>query len=473
MTLSIEADLERFSLLEQLASESRHEQALRGLLASPATHPLLQQYFTLQLQRKAIENAFFALPNRDAQKADFENKLSQVKGQMNDLLDRFEQEDVELVQTLRAHLLIDVNARADGSWVLNAAEGDFDYKKNALPILQRLKERNVGIAYRLEAELLNEEADKRQNFQQAAKLNDSVAKVFAGYDYLAYLIAESLSDKNYNYPDTVAPDTLLRDLGQEIAKGNPMAVVKELTYLDNVVNALKDLDPERVVKNKGTFNQGFYDKKLQEIIGSAEKIVSDETLAASLKSIKKALASFNYDEVKKQRAALADYLKTFNGQEMNRVATTLQHAHTEPLVKDKFKNNIHILHNYYAGEIDRIQQRAGKKLSKGEQKNIDSLRMAQRELEMNYELRTDQQQFLNIHITSTETSFKQFSHSNSFLRRLEAFINLFNFKAENAPKQLHCKERQAIRSRFESLKDRLHTLKEGGEQQQSAPSHQV
>lgn len=472
MTLPTRANLERFSLLEQLMSESRHEEAMRGLLASPATHPLLRQYFTLQLDRKAIENAFFALPDRDAQKAVFEDKLNQLKGKMDDLLDRFEQEDVVLVQTLRAHLFIDVNARADGSWVLNAAEGDFDYKKNALPILQQLKEKEMGIAYRLEAELLNDEADKRQNFQQAAKLNDSVAKVFAGYDYLAYLIAESLSDKNYNYTDTVAPDTLLRDLGQEIAKGNPMAVVKELTYLDNVVNALKDLDPERVVKNKGTFNQGFYDKKLQEIISSAEKIVDDETLAASLKSIKKALASFNYDEVKKQRAVLADYLKTFSAQEMNRVATTLQQAQKEPLVKDDFKNNIHILHNYYVEEIDRIKQRAGKKLSKGEQKNIDLLRIAQRELEMNYELQTGQQQFLNIHITSTETSFKQFSHSKSFLRGLEFLINLFNFKSEKEPRQLHCKERQGIRSRFESLKDRLHTLKEG-EEQQSAPSLHV
>ncbi|MFC7781748.1 hypothetical protein [Legionella taurinensis] len=461
MALSQEADLERFSLLEQLASESRHEHALRALLAAPTTHPLLRQYFTLQRERKKIENDFFALPQRDSQKAAYEKKLNQVKEKMDGLFSRFENQEAVLVHVLKAHLLIDASARTDGSWVLNAAEGDFDYKKKALPILQTLKERDIGVAYRLEGELLNEEADKRKNFQLGAQFNDSTAKVFAGYDYLAYIKDEALSDKAYNYPGGVPPDTLLSDLKQEITKGNPIAVVKELTYLDNVVNALKDLDPERVEKNKGTFNQGFYDKKLQEIISSAEKIVSDEKLSATFKAIKKALASYNYDEVRKQKAILADQLQAFNRQEMDRVTTTLQQAHTEPLVKDKFKNNVHVLHNYYTEEIDRIQQKGGKKLSKGDQKNIETLRIAQNELMDNYELKTGQHQFMSNHVAATETALARLSHSNPIIRRIEALFSAFK------PMELG-KSRQAFRERFASMKERLHALQEDNKSPESS-----
>ncbi|KTD48741.1 hypothetical protein Lrub_1092 [Legionella rubrilucens] len=461
MALSPQADLERFSLLEQLASEPKHEHALRELLAAPTTHPLLRQYFTLQLEKKKIENDFFALPQRESQKAVYEKKLNQVKEKVDDLFSRFQNQEAVLVQVLRAHLLIDASAKTDGSWVLNAAEGDFDYKKKALPILQTLKERGIGVAYRLEGELFNEEADKRENFQRGAQLNDSTAKVFAGYDYLAYIKDEALSDKSYHYPGKVEPDTLLHELKQEIAKGNPVAVVKELTYLDNVVNALKDLDPERVTKNKGTFNQGFYDKKLQEILSSAEKIVSDKQLSDTLMAIKKALASYNYEEVRKQKAALAEYLQTFNRREMERVNTTIHQIHMKPLVENNFKNNVHILHNYYAEEIDRIQQKAGKKLSKGDQKNIETLRIAQKELVDNYELKTDQQQFMANHVTATETALARLSHSNPIVRRIEAIFSAFK------PVELG-KSRQAFRERFASMKERLHALQEDNKSPESS-----
>lgn len=457
MAWSIQADLERFSLLEQLASESRHESAFRELLAASTTPPLLRQYFTLQLERKKIENDFFALPQRDSQKAVYEEKLNQVKEKMDDLFSRFANQEVVLVHVLKAHLLIDASARTDGSWVLSAAEGDFDYKKNALPILQRLKERHIGVAYRLEAELFNEEADKRKNFQLGAQFNDSTAKVFAGYDYLAYIKDEALSDKAYNYPGGVEPDRLLSDLKQEIVKGNPIAVVKELTYLDNVVNALKDLDPERVEKNKGTFNQGFYDKKLQEIISSAEKIVSDETLSSTFRAIRKALASYNYDEVRKQKAILANQLQVFNRQEEGRVMTTLQ----ENLVNDRFRYNVRILQNYYAEEIDRIQQKAGGKLSKGDQKNIDILKVAQKELADNYELKTGQQHFMSVHVTATETALAKLSHSNPIIRRIEAFVSVL------IPVELG-KSRQAFRERFASMKERLHALQEDNKSPESS-----
>lgn len=242
-----EFDLNRFGLLEQLLSQKHLDKDFEKVLNSKSTDPLLRDYFWLLKQRQGIEDSYFN-NSSDQQKKKLIQELSQTQEKMDEFFKKMEKNSPVLAKVCKAHLLITSNMTHDGVWIMRAVDADASYKENARPLLEDLKQLNLGIGYRFEAELQIEEEQKRVSYLRAAQVNDRFAKGLFGMEYLNYLVSNAQSTQPYDYfsPPWVEP----LDLFQEaLREQDPEAVAKALAFFDNVCNVINDLDPKRLAKN--------------------------------------------------------------------------------------------------------------------------------------------------------------------------------------------------------------------------------
>lgn len=243
--------LNRLGLLEQVINQKNLQEHSESLINSPSTPPILRGYLNLLIKKKNIEEKYFKElqenPNIDAKgkedlEQDVSNELNDLKSEFARFFDEYKNYEPIMTKVLQAHLYMHTTADKEGNWVLFAGKADADYaQRNALPLIEELKKEDLGIAYRMAAEIAVDETEKRPLLEKAAELGDVPAKGLIGYDYLSYLPSHAFDNKVYDYP---APDPSSHprsSMVEALKEYDPDSVAKSLAYLDNVANALFEL----------------------------------------------------------------------------------------------------------------------------------------------------------------------------------------------------------------------------------------
>ncbi|KTD67218.1 hypothetical protein Lste_3424 [Legionella steelei] len=200
------AVMNRFALLDRIYNVGALDAHFQSLIAPP-TPPVLHDYFTLL---------------REGNKDKF-------KG----FLDKYGKEEPLMAKVCQAHFLI--NTEADSPLILS--------------LIDELKQAHLGIGYRFEAEVSKDENKKLQDLQAAHELGDEWAAGLIGNKYLNYLHENLVNNKYYNFPRLgINPARELKLAGE---RGDPQAIQQSLSFLENVPQMIKDLNPVNAAKTSG------------------------------------------------------------------------------------------------------------------------------------------------------------------------------------------------------------------------------
>ena len=470
MPLPSTETLNQFGLLEQIIGQDSFEKEFDELMESAATPLLFREYFTLLQTKRIVENKYFDDGGKAPSLIETEENLNEIKQRMESLFEAHQEESPELVMLCKAHLFIAVPAKQDGSWVAKSSDADPDNREKAIPLLKELQAKGFGIAYRLEAEVIAEEDEKRKLYQDAAERGDLNGKALLGYDYLAYLISESTrNNRPFAYPKADIDPSPLSYFQDALKQNEPLAVAKKLTFLTNITNAIKDLTPK---EDKAPLeNQSLFDDKLITLLECAEAISSpdDKKLLIYIQEIKKPIPDKRYSEARNKAKEIEGYInEEYKAHQDVNLKQNLHDIAQAPSSKDKMTHNfLKKLYGLYREEINRIQKKDS--LSESETQYLRSLQAAKKEVISIENLGEKEiKSSIDLHIDNATSSLEKVPHASRFVRIIEELYNSFrqNWLGKAPDYQFFSgTERARTQDKFHQIKDEFLQIGEKGDRE--------
>lgn len=430
-----QAILDRFVLLEQSLDQEGLSTEFQSLVKAPSTPELLREYFTLLDGKKAIEREYSdkVKQGEEPSLADYELRLNTIINVgVNTLFLLQEEKNPQLTALCQAHWAVNANFKKDGTLALRAEDADPQTnKKEAEPLIEELKTMSIGIAYRFQGDLAEDNEVKIRSYQQAAETGDLVAKGLVGNNYQTDLLRVATSDERSNAPSPSS--TMLTSphdhMREALYTKEPHAVANNLIFLNQVCDTIKSLTPQENQKSEGT--QLLRDKKLISLLKSAKQINNDPILTDFIDDAIVAIDKEKYGEAHAITENMQNYIKnTFQEEQIKQVKETInksitkaveQAPTTDEIIKSREKLNP--LYDLYQGEITRMQSKS--KLSASEAIYVEKLQKTQKDLVRisNLDsLKDADEEFAN-HSETANKVLQTVPHPYAFMRVIE---NLFN-----------------------------------------------